>query len=231
MSTSTLRSTPVTSCRKRALGLGTRDEPVDRVGELGARTIRRVELGDAPHDGGQVRRFGHPRGQALEVELDRAPPGLGAEDLDGEPVQVGHRGVVELAHEGVAGGEVAVDRARADARPHGQFVEGRVDAALGEQHPRLDEEPLVVAPRIATRRCVRVHEFTVRPMSGMIRRVASVCIERGRTALLGERDAVRRATAGLTGGGRPPRPIRPRIRVRPRVPHVPPGTGGTEARG
>ena len=30
---------------QRALGLGARDEPVDRVGELGARAVGRIELG------------------------------------------------------------------------------------------------------------------------------------------------------------------------------------------
>ncbi len=230
MSTSTLRSTPVTSCRSAPSAWARATSP--SIASANSAPGRYVGSSSATRrmTAGRYGDSATHEAEALEVELDRAPSGLGAEDLGGELVQVGDRGVVELAHQRVAGGEVAVDRARADARPHGQLVEGRVDAALGEQHPRLDEEPLVVAPRIATRRCVRVHEFTVRPMSGMIRRVASACIERGRTALLGERDAVRRATAGLTGGGRPPRPIRPPSASAHR-PARPPGRGGTEARG
>ena len=93
----------------------------------------------------------HPLDQ-LEPELDRLPPRLGAEELRGEVVQVGDRGVVELAHERVTVREVAVHRAGADSGRGREFVERRVDAALGEELLRLDEQPLVVASRIAAGR-------------------------------------------------------------------------------
>ncbi len=167
----------MTSAPQRALGLARATSPSIASANSAPGLYVGVEFRDAAHDGGQVRRLGDPGRESLEVELDRAPARLGAEDLGREVVQVADRGVVELPDERVAGGEVAVDRAGADAGAHREFVERRLDAALGEQGPRLDEEPLMIAPRIATRRCVRVHVFTVRLDSGMIRRVDSVSPE------------------------------------------------------